>query len=352
MGRSVDEVIASLPKARRDRIESKAVRLAREMIDHADSPGENRTAMPESLPPKPIATMGDFIPPRQLDLFEDSRNVILRNEVIAALSQRDGAACEGAIEVLAAEYADDLRLPAFRLLCQTLRSTLPVPLGREAAGAIMQDYDDGAIAVAAREVFGQDAEDWLSPLWEKLAKAIADYPFDPANETLHAAPALLRGGHWEAALACVEGIDSWRRQPAPLAWMIEAKCRIDGVYAIWPLLAELAWMAPPGAQALVPRLAQPELNRLVSCFDKEFEGEGTAEDFAWFPAWALVAAGGLAEPLRQAEAGADSPPERCTRIVLNLLTLERQGRHAELIEGRKKLRAAHPGLFARYMQIR
>ena len=45
MGRSIDVVIANLPKARRDRIESKAARLAREMIDHADSLGEIRKAM-------------------------------------------------------------------------------------------------------------------------------------------------------------------------------------------------------------------------------------------------------------------------------------------------------------------
>lgn len=45
MGRSIDEVIASLPKARRDRIEAKAVRIAREMIDHADSLAEIRKAM-------------------------------------------------------------------------------------------------------------------------------------------------------------------------------------------------------------------------------------------------------------------------------------------------------------------
>ena len=36
MGRSIDDAIAGLPKARRDRIETKAVRLAREMIEHAD----------------------------------------------------------------------------------------------------------------------------------------------------------------------------------------------------------------------------------------------------------------------------------------------------------------------------
>ncbi len=45
MGRSIDDAIAGLPKARRDRIETKAVRLAREMIEYADSLGEIRKAM-------------------------------------------------------------------------------------------------------------------------------------------------------------------------------------------------------------------------------------------------------------------------------------------------------------------
>ena len=45
MGRNIDEVIAQLPKARRERIESKAARLAGEMIAHADSLGEFRKAM-------------------------------------------------------------------------------------------------------------------------------------------------------------------------------------------------------------------------------------------------------------------------------------------------------------------
>ena len=45
MARSIDEVIASLPRARRERIKSKAARLARDMIEHADSLGEIRKAM-------------------------------------------------------------------------------------------------------------------------------------------------------------------------------------------------------------------------------------------------------------------------------------------------------------------
>lgn len=45
MGRSINDIIADLPKTRRDQIETKAVRLAREMIEHADSLGEIRKAM-------------------------------------------------------------------------------------------------------------------------------------------------------------------------------------------------------------------------------------------------------------------------------------------------------------------
>lgn len=134
--------------------------------------------------------------------------------------------------------------------------------------------------------------------------------------------------------------------------MIEARGRSGDLDAIWPLLAELAWMAPQRAQALVPRLELPELDRLVRGFDAEFEGEGAADDFAWFPAWVLIADRRRAAGLRLAQDGAHTPPETCARVILGLLALERQGRHGELVAGRAKLRNTHPALFVRYMQDR
>jgi hypothetical protein len=287
----------------------------------------------------------------QLDIFEHSRDVVLRNAAIDALRKRDTGSCVRAVAALAAEYGADPLLPAFGLLCEKLRSPIPNPIEREAAIAILRETE-GAVAAAAHAVFGRAAQTWLSPLWAELAAAIADYPFDSGHEALHAAPLLLRAERWADAAARVEHIASWRRQPAPLAFMIEAQCRIDGFDAIWPLLAELAWMAPERAQRLALRLALPELDRLVRGFDGEFEGDGSADDFAWFPAWALIADGRLAAGLRLAQRGTNTPPERCARIVLGLLSLERQGSHAELVEGRRKLRDAHPVLFARYMQDR
>lgn len=287
----------------------------------------------------------------QLDIFEHSRDVFLRNAVMAALRLHDAGVGARAVAALAVEYGGDPLLPAFQLLCAKLHAPLPKPMTREAASALVHEID-GAVAAAAHAVFGSTAPAWLSPLWAELAVAIANFGFDSGHEDLHTAPLLLRAGRWADAAAQTERIESWRRQPAPLVWMIEARARTLGFDATWPLLAELAWMAPQRAQALAARLDLPELDILVRDFDAGFEGEGTPDDFAWFPAWALIADAKLAAGLRLTLNGANTRPEYCARLVLGLLALERQGRHTELVDGRRKLREAHPALFAHYMQNR
>lgn len=287
----------------------------------------------------------------QLDIFEHSRDVILRNASIDALRRREANAAAHALAALAAEYDADPLLPALGHLCESLRAPVTAPVTADAARAILKQAQD-VVTPAAQHVFGAAAPAWLAPLWVELAAAIADYPFDPGAEDLHAVPLLLRAGHWADAAALTERIASWRLQPAPLGWMIEARSRNAGFAAIWPLLAELAWMAPQRALAQGARLNLAEFDRLRHRFDAEFEGDGSADDFAWFPAWALLVDARQTEGLQLAQDGADTPAERCARVVLGLLTLERQGRHSELIDGRRKLREMHPGLFARYMQYR
>lgn len=48
MGRNVDDIIAALPKARRDWIEAKAAQMAHEMIEYADASGETLRAAREA----------------------------------------------------------------------------------------------------------------------------------------------------------------------------------------------------------------------------------------------------------------------------------------------------------------
>lgn len=289
----------------------------------------------------------------QLDLFEHSRDVALRNDVVAALRARDSSAAKIAIARLAEEFPVDDALEAMTAL---------------AAGLIQPtsfaDHDDlerhsvtleAALVPAAAQVFGAQAGAWLQTLWRQVAAAAAGLDFDPRRARSHAAQFLLRGDDYPGAADAVRRIASWRRKPVPLAWMTEAVCRdcaLEGGFSAgWPLLAELAWLAPPRFAALAERLTTPPLTLLRQRFGREFEGDDEVVD-AWFPAWACLADASLADGLKLAQWPTDSRPERAARCIVGLLTLERQGRHRELIAARAELRDTHSGLFAFYMRSR
>jgi hypothetical protein len=211
---------------------------------------------------------------------------------------------------------------------------------------------DTEIAPGAAEVFEANrAQAWLAPLWLALARAARDLPYDPRFADSHAAALLLRGGDATAAAESIAAIPSWRRIPAPLAWMAEARFAAGGLESAWGLMAELAWIEAPRFGALARRLASPQLDRLLQDFDAGFLPEDEGE-LAWFPAWALVVEPGLALSFRDAQPGEHAGPERAARLVASLLALERQGRHAEIVARRKQLRELQPRLFARYMATR
>lgn len=286
----------------------------------------------------------------QLDLFTHSRDVVLRNEAIEAARTHSRDALAGAIAALANECPQDPLLPALEQLLQRISMTSASALSPAQALAVLQATED--CVPLARRLFGGAATAWLAPLWLELAARIAAFSFDPGHEALHPAALLLRAERWDEANAAIEHIPSWRRLPAPLAWKVEAEFRIAGLNSAWPLLAELSWMAPARAAAVAATLQNSDLNALTKQFDADFEGDGEGEDFAWFPAWTLIAAPQWASAVRLAQAGANTPPERAARQMLNLLALERQGQHAKLIESRAALRAISAPLFEHYMRTR
>ena len=291
--------------------------------------------------------------PQQLDIFAHSRDVMLRNDVLQALEQRDAASARAAWRALAAEFDADLALPPLDVLTRVLeqRDGSPLPdhdaLGHE-RHALAQE-----VATAARQALGAQAGDaWLRPLWAALAARCERLPFNPARPDDHAAALWLRGGDWDAAVQAVERIESWRRIPAPLAWMLDARLRLGGLDDCWALLAELAWLAPSRLDALLGHWRDPLLMRLHKRFDAEFDADAQAADLAWFPAWVLTQTPALAPHLATAQAGQHSEAERGMRLMLELLGLERQGRHREIVQHRCALRDLHPPLFAAYMATR
>ena len=289
----------------------------------------------------------------QLDIFADSRDVMLRNDVLDALHRRHVGDARQAWQRLAGEFPDDGSLSGLATLIDVLDDGLATPFTEHATLAAACCRLNDEVEPAARRLLGDAAgRAWVVPWWRAVAQRAAGVPFRADVCSHHAAPVWLRAGDWEAARHAVERIVSWRRIPVPLAWMAEARYRADGLESVWPLLTELAWLSPGHFAALLQRLADVSLDALRRKFDANFEGSGQTADLAWFPAWVLIDKPGLAPQLREAQPARQTAPERATRLLLQILNLERQGHQRELVERRKALRDLHAGLYAAYMKTR
>jgi len=296
----------------------------------------------------------------QLDIFEHSRDTMLRNDVLGALVRGNVAAAQAAWQQLADECPLDTGLHPLTVLISALqRRTSAAFADHDAASdARLRLLDE--TQPAAWSLFGQGEGDaWLLPLWREVAQRAASLAFRADRNDDHAAPLWLRAGDWANAADAVKGIESWRRIPAPLAWMTEARHRLAGLRGngdkqdgSWALLAELAWLAPARFGALAKALADPVLDKLLRKFGADFEGECSSDDLAWFPAWALTEEAGLARWLGLARPSLQTGPERAMRLMLDLLSLERQGRHHDLVTRRKQLRDLNASIFSAYIRTR
>jgi len=290
---------------------------------------------------------------QQLDIFADSRDVALRNDVVEQLQRRDAAAARVALTRLAREYATDSALTAMTVLVRELESASTRPMTDHSELATICHRFENEMAPAARQVLPeQSAQSWMAPCWRELAQRATALPFRGSDPDTHAAPLWLRAGEWSAASDAIDTIDSWWRIPSTLAWMCEARYRAAGVDSAWPLLAELAWLAPARFAALLVALEDPVLDRLRRRFDAEFLGTGEAEDYAWFPAFLLVIKPALAGMLGEARVRRDLPASRATLLLGEILRREHEGDQHELIALRQQLSRLHAGLFDVYMTTR
>ncbi|WP_227747121.1 hypothetical protein [Paraburkholderia franconis] len=294
---------------------------------------------------------------QQLDIFADSRDVMLRNDVLEPLQRREAAAARTALERLAGDYPDDAALPAMSVLVGELEDASTAPFADHASLAIARRHLEDEVVPAARRVLpAQTVQSWLAPSWRALARRAASLPFrgaDAGDHTgSHAAPLWLLAGDAAAACTAVEGIESWWRIPTPLAWMTEVRYRTGGLDAAWPLLAELAWLAPARFAMLLPVLGDASLDALRRRFDAEFPGTGEVDDYAWFAAWLLLVKPALAGRLGDARVRRDLAASRATALLGEILRREHEGDQHELVGLRQELSRLHAGLFDAYMVTR
>jgi len=286
---------------------------------------------------------------RQLDLFEDSRDVMLNNAVLKTMASYDTDAATLAVAALHKEFPQHHDLPAHRQMLEQL-SDFRRALQPNSLPTRHQQLTQTLLPLA-RQLFGSaQAIVWARPLWAALAQTAAALDYDNAHPELHAAALWLAADAPDKARSAIEKIPSWRRIPAPLAWMSEIEIKQGTPVTWWPLLAELAWLAPERLESLL--LSAPvAVNHQKKRFLAKFENNGEHHDLVWFPAWLLIHHSELRDLLRPAQP-AQNEPAQAFHLLLDLLHLEKTGQQAAQISQRAKLRALAPDLFADFMRSR
>ncbi|WP_235012416.1 hypothetical protein [Caballeronia catudaia] len=290
---------------------------------------------------------------QQLDIFADSRDVGLRNDVVEHLQRRHAVDARASLTELASEYPDDSALPAMTALVRELENESSRPLTDHAElTSVFRHLEEDVMPAAQRVLPAKDIQAWSTACWRSLAQRAAPLGFCATHSESHAAPLWLRAGNWAAATDAVNTIESWWRIPSPLAWMTQARYQAGGLDAAWPLFAELAWLAPSRFAALIAGLRDASLDALRRRFDADFSGTGEIEDYMWFPAWLVVVKPALASRLGEARVQRDLPASRATALLGEVLRREHEGDQYELVTLREELSRLHTGLFDAYMATR
>jgi hypothetical protein len=286
----------------------------------------------------------------QLDFFNDNTRVALRNDVINALEQCDANTADSAWGILRDQHPGDEFLSTLQVLIDALaQRSQTMFLTHDVLRSACQNLQD-VVAPAAQGTFASPMfVDWMRARWQELAQRakLLTYRKDRSDE--HAAALWLRAGNWQEAVDAVAGIESWRRIGAPLFWMVQARLHLFGLQANWGLLAELAWLSPHRLEQLETHGIDPALQQLMRKFELQFEGAGDSSDWAWFAAWLLTERPSLAPALALAQPSQHSDPETTMRVLIELLGLERQGRHHDIIDRRKRLRSLNAFLYGAYI---
>ena len=288
----------------------------------------------------------------QLDLFLDSRAVVLANEVVRAIDERDGVRATRYARELRAEAADYRTLWSLEILARALTEWQRPPRDATSilsAVALLEDV----IAPAARDAFVGRANDVLTPFFRDLAEASRGLAYEPSHAKAHCAWLLLRCGDWEHAEEAALGIPGASGNSDALHWIAVARHRRRDLAAARPAIFALAWCDPPRLATLIEALQDDVLDRDFRRFNGacEWMDIGASELPAWFPAWYVLEHPAAADDLNFDEA-ATTPPVRAARLVARILERERQGDWKALVALRAQFRLLSVDLFSLYMAHR
>lgn len=288
----------------------------------------------------------------QLDLFLDSRAVVLANDAVRAIGERDGRRAARYVSELRAEAADYPALRSLEILARALAAWQRPSCDATSILSAVVSLED-LVAPAARDALAARADDILAPFFRDLAEASRGLAYEASRSKAHRAWLSLRCGDWEQAEDAALGIPGANEIPDALHWLTVARYRRRGLAAARPTLFALAWRDPPRLAELIDGLQDEALKGDYRRFNGACEWTNTAEVElpAWFPAWYVLEHPAAAGDFDSSETSM-APPVRTARLVTRILELEQQGDWKPLVALRDQFRRLNADLFSLYMARR
>jgi hypothetical protein len=288
----------------------------------------------------------------QLDLFLDSRSVVLANEAANALLARDAERSAKCVAELRALAPDHPNLECFEILSHALAEWRQ-PTSDVAEISLAIETVEFVLAPAARQALGPASALMLDALFRDLARASHGLPYDPTRARAYEAWLSLRCGDWAEAEAAALSIPRVAEVPDALHWLTVARYRQRGLAAARPTLFALAWYEPQRLAAVVGELADELLERDFRSFEcacewADIEANALA---AWFPAWYVLEHPGASKDLDDLEPPARAPA-KAAKLLVRIFELERRADWRALVALREQLRLLSSDLFSLYMAPR
>lgn len=281
----------------------------------------------------------------QLDLFMDNSSNLLANGIAAALSSRNMAEAARQVDVLLETHPSHPRLTGLDALCNAALN-LSEPLVDY--GAELERLEGYLAPLAAREL-GSGARDFLAPFWRRLAEALRGLPFEAAMPAQHSSYPLSRTFDWTGTLEAVLGDAGWQSQPVLRLRLAQAAFHLGDRRTALATWCRMCWDYPAEMQqalaggALPDKELRPDWERYC---DLDVEPE---LDVPYFPVWLLLERAETRDALPVEEVPQIHAASRAYAVMRDLL---RSGSalSEQTMALRQKLKLAHPGLFAIYMQ--
>lgn len=166
----------------------------------------------------------------QLDLFAHSRTMILLNDLIDSVLERDATRVGQLLELLRAEAPGHPALNSFGTLREALERW-PASTAAADDTARVVEWLDSQVTRAAASALGSAAPTFMRSRWHELAVAVAAQPYDPTHPQSHFAYCYLRAGDARAALQALATIEGRDLDPFVLQCVILARYGASGWHA-------------------------------------------------------------------------------------------------------------------------